>query len=367
MEAGAVSRVLLEDGYLGMGKEVQTFEEEIAQFLGIPREWVVCVNSGTAALHLAVQAVTQPENEVLVQSLTFVATFQAIAAAGARPIACEVLTETITLDLGDAEKRVTPNTRAVMPVHYASNPGDLEGIYAFAGRHGLRVIEDAAHAFGCLYKGRKIGSVGDIVCFSFDGIKNITSGEGGAVVTKDPEVAQRVRDARLLGIERDTEKRYAGQRSWEFDVHYRGYRYHLSNVLAAIGRVQLQRYPEEFAPQRVALAQLYRRRLAEVSGLRLLKTNLDEVVPHIQPVRVLGGHRDALKEFLGKQGIETGIHYLPNHLLSFFDGGRLHLPVTELLYSELLSLPLHPELTETEVGWICDQVAAFLRDQGGSR
>jgi len=361
-EADAVARVLLEDGYLGMGREVEAFEKELQAFLESPDRQVMCVNSGTAALHLAVQAVTQPGDEVLVQSLTFLSSFQAIAAAGCVPVACEAVPETITLDLDDAKKRLTPRTKAVMPVHYASNPGDLEAVYDFAAQHGLRVIEDAAHAFGCHYRGRKIGAFGDIACFSFDGIKNITSGEGGAVVTSDVEAAQIVRDARLLGVQRDTEKRYAGQRSWEFEVNQQGYRYHLSNLLAAIGRVQLKRFPH-FASRRAALVGLYRRMLSELAGLRLLQVDLNEIVPHIQPIRVLNGRRDELRRFLAESGIETGIHYHPNHLLKFFGGGRVSLPVTEGLYGELLSLPLHPALTETEVSWICSQVAGFL---GGS-
>ncbi|UCE08663.1 MAG: aminotransferase class I/II-fold pyridoxal phosphate-dependent enzyme, partial [bacterium] len=173
-EAEAVSRVIINDGYLGMGSEVRAFEEEIAQYLGVPMEWVVCVNSGTAALHLSVEAVTQPGDEVLVQSLTYLASFQGITAAGAVPISCEVSSQNIAIELQDAKKRLTPTTKAIMPVHYASNPVELDSVYDFANKYNLRVIEDAAHAFGCTYKGRKVGSFGDIVCFSFDGIKNIT-------------------------------------------------------------------------------------------------------------------------------------------------------------------------------------------------
>jgi len=247
-----------------------------------------------------------------------------------------------------------------MPVHYASNPGRLAEMYDLADRRGLRVIEDAAHAFGCRDHGKLIGAGGDIVCFSFDGIKNITSGEGGAIVTGDAAVAQKVRDARLLGVERDTDQRFSGQRSWEFKVQAQGYRYHLSNVLAAIGRVQLKRFPGEFAPARINRALQYRQRLADVPGLRLLDANLGELIPHIQPVRVLNSQRNALREFLGGRGIETGIHYQPNHLLALYGGGRVSLPVTERLYGELLSLPLHPLLDETDVEWICDQIKAFL-------
>jgi dTDP-4-amino-4,6-dideoxygalactose transaminase len=157
-------------------------------------------------------------DEVLVPTLTYVATFQAVSACGAIPVACDVRRADGLLDLEDAARRITPRTKAVMPVHYASFPGDLDALYAFAERHGLRVVEDAAHAFGCEYKGRRIGSFGDVACFSFDGIKNITSGEGGAIVSSDPEIIARAMDARLLGVIKDSEKRYAGERSWEFDV-----------------------------------------------------------------------------------------------------------------------------------------------------
>jgi dTDP-4-amino-4,6-dideoxygalactose transaminase len=359
-ELEAMARVMQEDGYLGMGREVRAFEEELRAYLGGGRP-VVCLNSGTAALHLAVQAVTRPGDEVLVQSLTFIASFQAISAAGAVPVACEVHPDTVTLDLEDAARRLTSRTRAVMPVHYASNPGDLEAIYRFAGDHNLRVIEDAAHAFGCTYGGRKIGSFGDVVCFSFDGLKNITSGEGGAVVTEDPEVLQTVQDARLLGVHRDTEKRYQGARSWDFDVYQQGYRYHLSNLFAAMGRVQLARFEREFKPRRVALAQQYRRGLAGLAAIRLLQGEPGAIVPHIFPIRVLEGRRDQLRQFLQEREIETGIHYKPNHLLTFYrkagdaPGG---LPVTERLYAELLILPLHPVLQDKEV----EAVIAAIRE-----
>ncbi len=352
-EADAASRVILDDGYLGMGAEVARFEAELGAYLGVDAAQVSCVSSGTAAVQLAVQAVVDPGDEILVQSLTFVATFQAIAAAGAVPVACDVTPATVTIDLADAARRCTPRTRAIMPVHYASNPGDLDAIYAFARDRGLRVIEDAAHAFGCTYNGRKIGSAADVACFSFDGIKNITSGEGGAVVTADPLIGARVRDARLLGVEKDSEKRYRGQRSWDFDVSRQGYRYHMSNIFAAIGRTQLARLDREFAPARVALAGRYRAALGDAPGVRLFDTALGPVVPHIQPVRILGGRRDAVREQLEAARIQTGIHYKPNHLLTRFGGGTPCLPVTEALYDELLSLPLHPGVTAADVDRVC--------------
>lgn len=368
-EAAAVSKLIIEEGYLGMGSEVQHFEAEIAAYLGVEAHQVVAVNTGTAALHLAVQAAVPAGSHVLVPSLTFVASFQAITAAGCVPVPCDVLLETGTMDLDDAARRITPQTKAIMPVHYASNPWQVEKVYAFARQHGLRVIEDAAHAFGCTHHGYKIGSRGDVVCFSFDGIKNITSGEGGCIVSFDPEVTRLCSDARLLSVENDTEKRYTGGRSWDFDVHCQGYRYHMSNIMAAIGRVQLTRLDGEFAPARRARLALYRQELAHVPGLALLHTDpADDIVPHILSVRVLHGHKDAVKALLAEQDIPTGTHYKPNHLLSFFKdkipptstGAVLPWPVTEQLYSELVTLPLHPAVSEQDIRTICTALRAAV-------
>lgn len=363
-EAAAVTRILTEDGYLGMGSEVQRFEADIAAYLGVQPEQVISVNTGTAALHLAVQATVPIACEVLVPSLTFVSSFQAISAAGCVPVPCDVLAATGTIDLADAAKRITPLTRAIMPVHYASNPWQWEEVHAFALEHGLRVIEDAAHAFGCTHHGHKVGSRGDVVCFSFDGIKNITSGEGGCIISFDPEVARLCADARLLSVENDTQKRFTGGRSWDFDVHCQGYRYHMSNIMAAIGRVQLTRLDAEFAPIRRRLLSLYHEKLFPLADIALLQYDpADDIVAHIMPVRILHGRKDQLKAYLAEQGIPTGVHYKPNHLLTYFKKmlpPTLPLPVTERLHNELVTLPLHPALSEDDVRTICAAVRAGL-------
>lgn len=360
-EAEAVRRILCEDGYLGMGSEVQRFEADIAAYLGVPPTWVVSASTGTAALHMAVAALSEPGDEVLVPSLTYVASFQAISACGAVPVACDARPDSATIDLEDAARRLTARTKAIMPVHYASNPFALDAVYAFARQHGLRVIEDAAHAFGCFYKGQKIGSFGDVVCFSFDGIKNITCGEGGCLVTSDQQVADCCRDGRLLAVEKDSEKRFSGQRSWEFDVVRQGWRYHMSNIMAAIGRTQLARFENEFAPARRRLAALYRARLEQVPGLALLTEEPDaHIVPHLFPVRVLEGRKDHVVEAMEAAGIPTGVHYKPNHLLTFFGGGRVTLPATDKLHSELVTLPLHPGLADSDVETVCATLVAVL-------
>ena len=223
-ELHAVERVFKNE-YFGMGKEVQAFEDELKKYLNTEHE-VICVNTGTAALHLALLCLDiKAGDEVLVPSITYVASFQAISATGAKAIACDVDSETCFIDLKDAEKRITSKTKAIMPVHYASGSNKIDEVYELAQKYNLRVIEDAAQSFGGFKAGQAIGKQGDIICFSFDGIKNITSGEGGLIVTGDQLLAQRIKDARLLGVEKDTEKRFKGERSWSFDVQYQGFRY----------------------------------------------------------------------------------------------------------------------------------------------
>ncbi len=346
----AVMRVL-DRGFFGMGQEVNAFEQALSKFFGRP---TVCVVNGTAALHLALQAAGVGQgDEVLVQSLTYVASFQAITATGAKPVACDILATNACIDLSDAARKITPKTKAIMPVHYAGGVGHLDDLYDFADSHGLRVIEDAAHAFGTNYKGQKVGAFGDIACFSFDGIKNITSGEGGCIVTDDQMVLKRIRDARLLGVENDTDKRFSGERSWDPDVHHQGWRYHMSDIMAAIGITQLNNF-QYHKTRRQALAKRYVDYLSEVKSISIFRHDYDDVVPHIFVI-VLDEDIDraGLIRFLTEHGIPAGIHYKPNHLLSYFSSNiNENLPATDILYPRILTLPLHPELSFEEIATI---------------
>ena len=351
-ESEAVENVIRTIGYLGMGEEVGRFESELELYIGNPDYKAVCVNSGTSALHLAIESVTNPGDEILVPSFTYVATYQAITAAGCIPVSCEVNKDTLLIDLNDARNRVTNKTKVILPVLYASNPGNLKEIYVMANEFNLRVIEDSAHAFGCNYKEKKIGAQGDIICFSFDGIKNITSGEGGAIFTSDDKVIEYVKDARLLGVEKDSEKRYQGERSWDFDVTVQGYRFHMSNIFAAIGRVQLKRFEKEFVVNRKHIAKKYTRLLINNMNIKLIDMDYDNIVPHIFPILVQGGLRDHLFDKLKENGIQCGMHYKPNHLLTKYKISY-SLPVTEKAYTQVLTLPLHPEITDLEIEKIC--------------
>lgn len=357
---------VLEVGYLAMGKQVHLFEKNLAEFIGGEVE-VACVNSGTAALHLACQAIgLRPGDEVLVPSLTYVASFQAISATGAKPVACDVELETGNLSLEDARTRISSKTKAIMYVHYASNPGNADEILNFCRNNNLRLIEDAAHSFGCLYKNQKIGSFGDVTCFSFDGIKNITSGEGGAVVSLDQELIQKVKDARLLGVCKDSDNRILGQRSWTFNVTEQGWRYHMSELMAAIGRAQLERFKNgEISDLRVSLADTYRNNLKNISGIRFLNYNKGEgskIIPHILPILVDENKREDLKTFLKENGVESGFHYYPSHLLDYFKTSYA-LPTVEKMAKELVTLPLHTLMSIEDVEEVCVLVKRFMNSE----
>lgn len=349
----------LERGYYGHAEKVVEFEGAITEYLGCVDRPVVCVSSGTAAIHLALLAVGIGRNdEVLVPSLTFVGSFQAVTATGGTPVACDVQEHNFLIDLNDAEAKVTANSRAIMPVHYAGSPGALDDVYAFAKEHRLRVVEDAAHAFGSEYKGRKIGAFGDVVCFSFDSIKNITAGEGGAVVCPDEVTTQRIRLSRLLGINRNNPHTGGIGRQKMFSVETQGYRYHMSNLNAAIGLVQLGKI-DSFIERRRAIARRYDSAFRPLHWLQPLVIDYNSVAPHIYTIRVFHGRRDQLMNALKERGIETAINYIPNHLHRMFTRSGSQLEVSERVFHELLNLPLHCSLSDGDVDRIINAVATF--------
>jgi dTDP-4-amino-4,6-dideoxygalactose transaminase len=355
-EINAVTKVL-EKEYLGMGENVKEFEDLLTSYFKTP---AVCVNTGTSAIHLALQAIgIGYGDEVLVQSLTYVATYQAISATGAKAISCEVYPDTLTINLEDAKRKISSKTKAILPVHYAGGAGDLDELYKFAKEHSLRVIEDAAHAFGTEYKNQLIGSFGDICCFSFDGIKNITSGEGGAILTKDEAVLENIKDARLLAVQKDTDNRYAGKRSWEFDVEHQGWRFHMSNIMAAIGVEQFKKFPI-FKERRQTLAKIYQSQLLNFPNIKILDHDYEDIVPHIFTIQVDANKRDELKKILDKETIQTGFHYYPNHLLTKFRVKDLTLPFTEVLHKTLVTLPLHPEIRNEDAVFISNKIKNFI-------
>ena len=306
----AVASVLKEE-YLGMGSYTKSFEDALSDYVSND---VVCVSSGTAALQLSLQACDiGPNDEVLVPSLTYLASFQAISATGATPVACDVDPYTFQITISDASQRLTSRTKAIMPVHYGGRLVRRGELFDFAQSNNLRVVEDAAHSFGSSDDFGICGSHCDIICFSFDGIKNITSGEGGAVVSSSPSITRTVSDLRLLGVVGDSTKRYSKSRTWTPSVVSQGWRYHMSNINAALGLSQFNSRQTRFA-KRQLLSKTYFELLASSESVTAILEPSHYTVPHIYPILLPEGTNESSKadvrrELLESFHIETGCHY----------------------------------------------------------
>jgi perosamine synthetase len=297
-------------------------------------------------------------DEVIVPSLTFCATIQAITALGAIPVFCEVHEEDLNINIADVKKRITKKTKAIICVHYCGNACDMDSLLQIGKEHNLLIVEDAAHAFGSSYKGKKIGSFGDVTCFSFDPIKNLTTGEGGAVVLSNNDVAEEIRRKRILGIDKDTWHRYRNERSWFYEVTTQGYRYHMSNINAAIGLAQMKKF-DSFVKKKKAIVKKYDDAFKNLKGLRLLELNLEETAPFTYITRVLDGKRDIAMEFLKTKGVGTGVHYIANHIQPFFSKYSTPLPVTDKLWKEILTLPLYFDMSDADVDLVIQSVKEF--------
>lgn len=356
-EVHAVAEVMA-SGFLGMGSVVRDFEERLEEFMG---RGVACVSSGTAALHLALQSLQlNPSDEVITPDLTYVATLQAISATGARPVICDVETESYGLCLRAVERAISNRTKAIIIVHYAGAPAnDYKLITDLAKQRGIRVIEDAAHAFGSKFGDKYIGSTGDIICFSFDGIKNITCGEGGCVVTDDPKVLQAVKDARLLGVKNDSERRFAGERSFKFDVVNQGWRYHMQNMNAAIGIEQLKRL-DNFRSKKYQLWKNYHNSFLNSNIITpVLKEPDIDIIPHIYPIILPSPEiRELCQKALTGNNIQHGMHYQPNSSLSFYNQPQNSTPNTYWYFERSLTIPFQTLLRSDEQKLIID----ILRD-----
>lgn len=363
IDKNVVKRIskILSEGWLGMGYVTKQFEDEIAKFLQLKNRFVVATNTGTSALHLAlIIAGVKNSDEVIVPSFNFVADHQVILMVGARPVFCDIREDNLGVDCTSIKKLITKKTKALMVLHYAGIPCDLNGVYKLAKEYNLRVIEDATHAFGTKYNGEYIGSFGDITCFSFDPIKIVTSVDGGAVVVKKAEDMDKLRKLRVLGINRDTIERYKSNRVWEYDVITEGFRYHLPNVNAAIGLSQ-NRKVKEFIRNRQKYCKTYSKFLSKIKEIIVPETNYKNVSPFMYYVRVTNNKRDTLIDYLMAKKIQTGIHWIPAHKFSYFKQyAKARLPVTEKIFKEIISLPLHSYMNRKTLKYIIETIYKFF-------
>ena len=316
---------------------------------------VMLTTSCSHALEMAALLLDiKPGDEVIMPSFTFVSTANAFVLRGAKIIYVDIRPDTMNMDETLLEAAITDKTRAIVPVHYAGVACEMDTILDIARRHNLKVIEDAAHCFG----DERIANRDGIFCFSFDPIKNISCGDGGCILTTHTEITERLKDMRLLGVIGDTERRFQGKRSWNSDVKELGWRLHMNNIAAAIGRAQLAKF-SEIRMLRQRNANMYLAALADISEIQLFPINAKTAVPHIFPIIVKNGRRNELQKYLADAGIETGVQYKPNHLLSYFNMGYA-LPNAEKLYDEILSLPIHPLVTEDDMAYIISIIRRFF-------
>lgn len=361
-EVAAVAEVI-RSGWIGLGPKTAEFERAFADFLGAP--YAVGLNSATAALDLALRLLGVGRgDEVIVPVMTFVSTAHAVIYNLATPVFADVDPTTLNIDSADVARKISPHTRAILPVHYGGRPVDMDGLRAVAGQ--IPIVEDAAHACGATYRGRKAGTLGDLACFSFHAVKNLSTGDGGALVIHDQAVMERAKRLRWLGIDRSTWERTDTGRaySWEYDVNEVGLKCHMNDIAAAIGLVQLGK---------LAAANARRRRIAERYTAGLSDLPWLETPPQDTPDSVSSWHiyciraedRDDLNVHLQARGIGTGVHFKPIHLYACY-GRQPHLPVAERLFERILSLPMHPGLSDDDVDTVIGAIRAFrpLRRRG---
>ena len=358
----------LRSGWLVYGGKTQRFEAEFRKLAGA--EHAVAVSSCTAGMHLALLAAgVGPGDEVITSPLTFPATANVIVHAGATPVLADICADDLNIDPAEIERRVTPRTKAIMPVHYAGQPCRMDEILAIARRHGLLVIEDAATAAGAYYRGRPIGSLGDATVFSFYAIKNMTTGEGGIVTTDDAALAEKVASLRNHGLDSNAWNRYAKEGQPFYTVTEPGFKYPFTDLQASLGLGQLRRL-REFNEKRTRLAALYEKLFARVPEVET-PTVRPEVESnwHLYVIRLreAGISRDAFIAALRERGIGTAVHYLPVHYHPYyrerFGFGKGDYPVTEREFERLVSLPLFPLMSEADVERVVGAVEAILGEK----
>ena len=359
---------VLKSGWITTGPKVKAFEEAFARYVGARH--AVAVSSCTAALHLALEAIGLREgDEVLLPTMTFTATAEVVAYFKAKPVLVDCEPNYFNLDVRDAARKVNSRTKAVIPVHFAGHPCDMEAIADLAEAHHLRVIEDAAHALPARYKGRTIGTLSPLTAFSFYATKTITTGEGGMVTTDDDSLASRISLMRLHGMSRDAWKRYAAEGSWRYEVLEAGHKYNLTDIQAALGLVQLAKCDTMWR-RRAALAERYNQGLSSLDVFRI-----PQVAPDVQHAwhlyvvlvepKVLRIHRDQVIKELRQRGIGTAVHFIPLHLHPYYQrewGYRSgQFPVAEEYFDRCVSLPIYPGMRDQDAARVIEALHDIAR------
>ncbi len=349
----------IRSGWLAMGPKTILFEKNFAGYVGA--SYALAVNSATAGLHCALTALgIGAGDEVITTPMTFAATANAILFTGAKPVFADIDRDTLDIVPGNIERAVTKKTKAVVPVHFAGTPCDMDEIEAIADAHGLAVVEDAAHALGAEYKGRKVGAdrgARRLSVFSFHPTKNITTGEGGMVCTQDEDLAEKIMMLRQNGMSRGAWNRYAAKGSANYDIFFPGLKYTMTDIQAAIGNSQLPEL-ENFNRRRARIVAFYMRELADVPGIILPKSapwahkHSWHIFTPFVDIDFLGFSRDEFIARMKERNIGAALHYQALHLFSCYGGitgmGRGSLPEAEYVSDRIVSLPLFPAMTDED-------------------
>ncbi|MBE0426175.1 MAG: DegT/DnrJ/EryC1/StrS family aminotransferase [Nitrospirae bacterium] len=362
-----ISEVLdsLRSGWLTMGPKTVDFEEMFSKYIGSKN--AVSMNSCTACLHIALKTTgLNSGDEVIIPAITFTATAEVVTYFNAKPVLADVNRKTCNIDVSKIEEKITKRTRAIIPVHYAGHPCDMEPVLDIAKKYNLLVIEDAAHAIPAFYKNKKIGTIGDITCFSFYATKTLTTGEGGMATTENDEWSDKMRTLRLHGISRDAWKRYTNEGSWYYEVEDAGYKYNMTDIQAALGLAQLRK-TDWMWERRKEIAQKYTsafESLHEITTpyvedgmesawhLYVIKLNLE----------MLKIERNQFIEELKNRGVISSVHFIPLYRHPYykttFDYDLNEFIASEWIYERIISLPIYPGMTDTDV----DRVIEAVRD-----
>ncbi len=360
----------LRSGWITTGPKAKRFEDDFRVFLGNPDLHCLAVNSATAGLHLALEALgIGPGDEVITTTHTFTATAEVVRYLGADVVLVDIDPATLCIDPAAVEAAITPATRAVIPVHYGGRSADMQSLLDIAQRRGLKVVEDAAHALPASCGGRLIGTLdSDATVFSFYANKTITTGEGGMVVTRDPQLAQRVKTMRLHGISRDAFDRFtASVPSWYYEIVAPGFKYNLTDIAAALGLQQLKK-AHAFQARRAQIAAAYDAALAELPLLLPPRAaGSDLHAWHLYPVRLTDAaqcSRDEVIEHLFRARIGCSVHYIPLHLQPYWrDRYGLvaeRFPHSQRAYERLISLPIYPRMDDSQVARVIDALSGAL-------
>lgn len=354
-------------GWLSMGPKTIRFEQEFNEYIGADKS--VAVSSWTAAGHLTLEAFgIERGDEVIVPTMTFPATAEIVCYFGAKPVIIDVEEDTLNISLTEIEKAITSKTKAIIPVHYGGQPCDMDEIQELANKYNLRVLEDAAHSLPAYYKGKKIGSISEVTCFSFYATKTLSTGEGGMICTNNPEIAERTAIMRLHGINRDAWKRYSESGSWYYEVVAPGYKYNFTDLQASLGLPQLKKV-DLMWESRKSIARRYTEAFKDFELITLHTIKSDrESSWHLYPIRLnlemLTRNRAQIIDELKKYNVGAGVHFMPVHQHLYyqktFNLDDRSFPVSSSAFPRLMSLPIYPGMTDESVEKVINALIEIL-------